>query len=320
MHWGPAIYEHKAALTGRSPADVSRSASLLVEAMVKEFEVYRSDYLTVGIDVYNVEAEALGAVLSVPGVNACPDIAEPLFDSGGLPEVLERPNVPGSGRFGLMIEAALTVKEIIGRRASVRVAASGPFTLAAKLAGVEAMVMSLAMEDGGAERLLEFAADIAIDWCSCLRDRGLDAVVFDSMAAPPILSPGMYERFVLPLHRRIMNLLADRRQAERELVIGGNTVPIADSLKRTGATILLCDYAADAHAFASALGGYTGLKVRRNIDPSLLQRGIRNDEIETFVGDLGCFSDPIAGTGILPYDFEPGNLIGFMRRVDTAFG
>jgi hypothetical protein len=56
----PAIYEHKAALIGKTPSEVAQSEELLVYAALAEFETYRPDLLTVGMDVYNVEAEALG--------------------------------------------------------------------------------------------------------------------------------------------------------------------------------------------------------------------------------------------------------------------
>lgn len=51
MLWEPAIYKHKAALIGKSPFAVANSADLLTEAVIKEYEIYRADYITVGIDI-----------------------------------------------------------------------------------------------------------------------------------------------------------------------------------------------------------------------------------------------------------------------------
>ena len=56
----PAIYEHKARLIGRTPSEICRNAELLREALGRELAVYDPDMLVVGVDVYNVEAEALG--------------------------------------------------------------------------------------------------------------------------------------------------------------------------------------------------------------------------------------------------------------------
>ena len=80
----PAIYEHKARLIGRSPSEVCRSLDLLGEALHKELEVYDPDVLTVGLDVYNVEAEAVGCEVRYFG-NApdVPAVAAPSAFSRG---------------------------------------------------------------------------------------------------------------------------------------------------------------------------------------------------------------------------------------------
>ena len=184
VKWEPAIYEHKAALIGRSPAEVANSAELLTEAMLKEYEVYQADYVTVGLDVYNIEAEALGAKLTVPGENECPDLAGMLYDLNNLPERLTLPDIPNAGRFRLLIQAGKNVQTSIGDKTKVRVAASGPVTMAAKLAGIEDLIMSLCMQDGNAVRLLEFTTSIAEEWCSCLRRNGLDGENFGVRLLP----------------------------------------------------------------------------------------------------------------------------------------
>ncbi len=314
IYWEPAIYEHKAALIGKSPAEVAASAELLAAAVIKEYEVYRADYLTVGLDVYNIEAEALGSKLTVPNENQCPDIDGLLFDLNNLPGNLTCPEIPGSGRFNLILSAAQEVVKTIGDKTRVRVAASGPVTLAAKLAGIDNLVVSLLMEDGYAKTLLEFTTEIGEQWSKCLRENNLEVIFFDSMAAPPLLSPDMFEKYALPLLHRLMNMLAETGQEDRELAIGGNTAPIAGFLPQTGANILLCDYAADAAAFKSALGNDANLKVRRNINPELLKTANMNEFAEQFQRELMIFKKPIAGTGILPYDFKLDLLQTFMEN------
>src|SRR5262245_21151024 len=72
----PAVYEQKAFLINDTPSRVSRDAELFYRAMMTEYESYQSDALVVGMDVYNVEAEALGSRVtyyegddtSIPGI------------------------------------------------------------------------------------------------------------------------------------------------------------------------------------------------------------------------------------------------------------
>ncbi len=317
IYWEPAIYEHKAALINKSPAEVAFSAELLAAAVLKEYEIYHADYLTIGLDVYNIEAESLGAKLIVPSDNQCPALANPLFEINNLPEKLVVPEIPGDGRFPLVLAAAKEVTNVVGNKTRIRVAASGPFSLAAKLIGIDNLVMSLLLADGYAVSFLEFTTQICERWSRCLRENYLEVIFFDSMAVPPLLNPSMFEEHVLPLLRRLMSLLAETGQQERELVIGGNTVSIADFLPRTGANVLLCDYVADVAAFKSAIGDDCNLKIRRNLNPELLKTHASDKLVEQFCCELEIFRNPIAGTGILPYDFEPHLLVNFMQSLDT---
>ena len=79
----PAIYEHKAALIGVTPSAMSRNAELLEHALSRELDLYEPDALTVGCDVYNIEAEAAGARVRFPETNDVPSIAE--RPSSGMP-------------------------------------------------------------------------------------------------------------------------------------------------------------------------------------------------------------------------------------------
>jgi len=61
----PAIYEHKGALVGKSPSEICRNPEYLYAGLRRELELYDPDMLVIGIDVYNVEAEALGCRWSI---------------------------------------------------------------------------------------------------------------------------------------------------------------------------------------------------------------------------------------------------------------
>jgi hypothetical protein len=54
----PAIHEHGATLPGKGPSEVSRDASLMAEAALAGCRTYGHGLVTVGMDIYNTEAEA----------------------------------------------------------------------------------------------------------------------------------------------------------------------------------------------------------------------------------------------------------------------
>lgn len=74
----PTILEHSARLIGKTPSEVAVNAKMLEEALIEAYNFYGHDSLTVGIDVYNIEAEALGCKIrfhedfSIPGVISHP--------------------------------------------------------------------------------------------------------------------------------------------------------------------------------------------------------------------------------------------------------
>ena len=77
----PAVYEHAASLVGRSPGEVSRDPNLLFAGHQAAYRAYHHSPIVVGIDIYNLEAEAYGAKITVPEGNGIPAIHEPLFAS-----------------------------------------------------------------------------------------------------------------------------------------------------------------------------------------------------------------------------------------------
>ncbi len=348
LRWEPAIYEHKAALIGRSPAEVAVSADLLLEALEAEHATYRADFMTVGLDVYNVEAEACGAELATGADDACPEIPVPPWSIDALPPEVEAgelapPDPETSGRFPLLLEAGRRFRDRLAGSADggarggdpgaspvVRVAASGPVSIAAKLAGTEPLLMGLFAAEPQALALLDFTTAVCLAWVAAIRRAGLDAIVFDSSASPPMIGPDLYRDAIGPLHERIMGRLAQTGQRLRSLVLGGDTTPIAGQLAATGANQLVCDYAAGAGDFAAALaaprgalaaGGAAvlasrGVSIRRNVNPALLSDADLSELVADFCDDLGVLPNPVGGTGILPYDQDPAKYLRFRRLVE----
>ena len=78
MELSPSVYEHAAAVIGRTPWDVSRDAELLFAAHAAAYRLYRHTPIMPGIDIYNLEAEAYGGVVRQPQGVGIPAIARPI--------------------------------------------------------------------------------------------------------------------------------------------------------------------------------------------------------------------------------------------------
>ena len=75
----PAVYEHAARFVERSPSEVSRDAELLYQAHRGAYLEYHHQPIAVGIDIYNLEAEAYGAKVEQMDGDAIPAVHQPLL-------------------------------------------------------------------------------------------------------------------------------------------------------------------------------------------------------------------------------------------------
>ena len=201
----PAVYEHKARLIGRTPSQVCRSLDLLLEALEREDEIYGPDALTVGLDVYNVEAEALGCgVRYFDGSPDVPAVEAPILGGPGELGRLGRPDPGRDGRMPLFVEAAARLQRAKGAEVMVRGAVTGPFSLACALAGTEEVLVATVEDTRFVRALLDFAARTAVDFGTAFLEKGVEPVLFDSKASPAAASPRVFREFVLPVYRDLV--------------------------------------------------------------------------------------------------------------------
>lgn len=307
----PAIYEHKAALLGKSPCEVSQSADLLAESVFAEYETYKPDALVVGIDVYNVEPEALGCSVCVPdGIDGVPVIGEHIINDVTRLDQLAIPDPQSAGRMPLMLEAASTVHSKLGSDVYVRGAISGPYSITVELlGGVENTIMAMVMQAEDFAKLMQFATDLAITFGSSFVKKGIEVCVFDSQAAPPLISPDLFEKMVLPCIQRLNTSLKKAGAEFIEYVIGGQTEPIAPYLCEMDAGILLSDFCCEP---AVLMDLSPNALVRRNISPITIEQGDKEEigrQVEEALELSKKYNNIIVGTGVISYNTKPENIL-----------
>jgi uroporphyrinogen decarboxylase len=316
----PAVYEHKARLIGRSPSEVCRSLDLLLEALDKELAIYDPDVLTVGVDVYNVEAEAIGCEVRYFGRSPdVPAVAAPLLAGPGGLGRLRRPDPGGDGRMPLFVEAAARTERAKGGDIIVRGAVTGPFSLACALAGTEEVLVATVEDPGFVRELLGFSARVAVDFGAAFLAKGVEPVLFDSKASPGAASPRVFREFVLPAYRDLV--IPGLRSAGARtlpLIIGGDTTLILEDMLATGAGQLLCDAGADLALFLKRCGEERR-PLRASVDARLVHTG-RPDEIRAearrLLRAIGGRPGLLFGCGVVAYDCDPRNVLALREARD----
>ena len=308
----PAIYEHKGALIGKSPSQICRNADYLHAGLLKELEVYDADMLVIGIDVYNVEAEALGCqVVYFDGSNDCPGIVAPLIANPADLRRLGVPDPASAGRMPLYLDVANRLSREIGADVIVRGAVTGPYSMAAELIGAGKFVLLSVEDPAFAREVVDFCAQVTVEFGKAFLQRGVEPIVFDSRATPMLASPRVFRNLALPVYRDYV--LPELKAAGGRflpLIIGGNTTPIIDDLLATGATQFLSDHPANLAKWCEkALAA--SVPVRANVDALLVNRGpvaaIRRQAVE-ILKKFHAHPGFLLGCGVLAYDGQPAHI------------
>ena len=321
----PAIYEHKAWFIGSTPSAISRNSDLLTRAVLAEFEAIGPDALAIGVDVYNLEAEAVGCTVtfyedgdpSIPGIKP----GNHIIHVGDDLSQAKLPNPLKDGRMPVNLAAARAVRAAVGDNYWVRGAVSGPFSLAISLVGAEALFVASLDEPEWVHSVLAYAGRIIKEFSKAYIDAGVELVVFDSQASPDLLSPAMYEEFVLPVTKDFTAWAATQGVRDVPLIIGGNTTSIAELLTQTGANNLLCDFTADFDEW-SAICRQARLALRRNISPRLIETSTPDQIYDVALREVQRGRDLpgfIMGTAVIPFGTPTENVLAVKRAcLDAA--
>ena len=266
------IREHAASLAGITPSAMARDAARMAEAQLHAFELYEHDFISLGVDTYNLEAEALGARVIFSEGTGTPVLERPLL---GEPSGLGRlrvPNPAADGRLPIVLDAGVRLQGRLGDQVPINATVVGPFTLAANLRGFESLVMDWYDDPTFVRDLVTFAVAVGKRWGEAIIGAGLSASISESWIAPPLLSPAMYRELAMPAERELIAHFAACGQPHTALVCGGDTLPILDGLLRTGAALLVADAPCDLATFKARTSS-AGVATRGNVDPNLLLNG-----------------------------------------------
>ena len=316
----PAAYEHKAALVKTTPSRLARDAELLERALEAEIDLYQPDILTVGLDVYNIEAEAAGARVRFFETNDVPSLESPPLRPGQNVGLLPLPDPERSGRMYVFLEAGRRVASRHGRNIFIRGALSAPFSMACGLVGAEAMLLALVDNPEWASSVLDFCAAAVQAYGKAFADRGLEVVLFDSHAAPPLVSPALYRRLILPPTERTVRVFWNELGLRYvPYIVGGDTAGLLDLILATGTNGVLADFKADLGLFVERLRDRPVL-LRANLDPRFLavasEAEVKARALEILaVGRR--HSRFVLGTGILPYDLDPAKVVAVREALSV---
>lgn len=305
-----SVYEHAAAIIGVTPWEASRDPEVCLRAHREAWLLYEHFPVVVGIDIYNLEAEAYGCTVRRPAGTGIPAVHEPLVgsatDAARLP-----PLDPAAGRIPMMIEVGCRLAEALPE-ADVRIPVSGPFSVAQSVVGLNQLMLDVALEPDTVRATLEHLVDGQVRFARAVVEAGPGVAFFESAAAPPILSPAHFRQIEAGPLQRAMREVGEIAGAPVPCIIGGDTAAIVPELLDTGTSFLICPAETDREAFLAAAAHRPDVTVRVNLGPEVYTRGTE-DEIEAAVREVEALAtgreNLLLGTGAIPYEAPPEKLL-----------
>jgi len=310
MNFNPAVYEHAAKLIGRTPWQVSRDGELLYQAHAAAWNRYHHSPLVVGIDVYNLEAEAYGALIAQPDGCGIPAIVQHPFSQPRELLSLPAPNPNTAGRLPMVLQAAQRLARDLPD-ADVRVPVSGPFSIAVNLVGFEHWLMACLTEPDPTAAALRHLAQNQQPFVQAIAQAGVGVVLFESAATPPLISPSQFRQLELPALKTLSEIIRRQTGQAAACILGGDTTPILPALLETDPAYLICPSETDQAAFLKTMQDHPSVMVRVNMNPALVAGCDETRlwaEVDRVLALAGRRKNVCLGSGVLPYETPPENM------------
>jgi len=305
--FAPSVYEHAARVINKNPWEVSRSRDLLAQGHIEAYRLYKHCPIVVGIDIYNLEAEAYGSPVDEPAGNGIPAISRHTYSS--MKELLDlEPFDPKTaGRIPMVIEAAKRIAKKCPET-EVRIPLSGPFSLAANLIGFENLLCEVYTDPELVAQALKHLVAGQVEFCREVVRNGLDIAFFESAATPPLMSPDNFRDIELEALEKIMAETSEVVGHAIPCIMGGDTLPILDYIIRTGTGYVCCPAKTDQSKFMKKMEAHPEVMVRINMDPGGLSSknfDVAQKEVDRVMALAENRQNVCIGTGCLPYEADP---------------
>jgi len=308
---------HSARLVGESTRGFFSDARTFLRSELAADLFYGMDGPTIHYDVYNIEAEALGAKLlwgegQIPAI----DPRNPLLDSLDAFERLGPVKIGKAGRMPYVLEMNARLMDM-GLDPKVRF--TGLFTLAANLVGLEELMRAIMIEPARVHALMRFLTrEIVAPWIACQRDRcgrKETATGSDALASPPLISTEMVREFCLGYIRELEDLVGGIRLAG---LWGESAIPEPRELldiKVAGSPgsiqVLDPDVTRLGPAFFRAYAQETGVSLVMGLDANLVGSAPVADiesRARRFIEEGGRGGRFVLFINDIPYDTPPENV------------
>jgi uroporphyrinogen decarboxylase len=228
---------------GKTIEQYLKDPAVFAEAQITGHEMFQSDVVVMMADL-QIEAEAVGNVLKFYDHAVCtPDPAKRVLLDKGKLATLNLPDPHKDGRLPYYLEACERVKQVI-HDTPIGALAVGPWSIAGNLRGEEALIMDTFDDPDFVHDLMRFATELTKQLGDAIQEVGVGYSVSEASASCNLVSPDIYQDFIKPYQKDIVDYFQARRIGVT-LHICGYTNPIMEDIIETGCSAFSMDAPTD---------------------------------------------------------------------------
>lgn len=249
---------------GMTYRQFATSGAAMAESQILMYERYGVDAITACSDAFRISAD-LDPDRMVYPEGGPPHLAEPIVRTEADLQALRRPDPlrPG-GRMADRVKGTAEMVRAVGDECLVLGWIDMPYAEACSVCGVQDFSLMILTDPDLAHRVLDFLADIVIDFALAQLDAGAPMIGAGDAAAS-LISPDQFREFALPYERRVTDAVHEAGGLVK-LHICGDTRALLPDMVSAGCDLYNVDHlvpfemARDAYAAAD-------LCCKGNLDP-----------------------------------------------------
>jgi MtaA/CmuA family methyltransferase len=281
---------------------------LLVEGQLATAERFGLDYVSCISDPAREAADCGAAIHYFDDQPPAIDETHSLLSDKSALAKLKAPNPLSGGRMHDRVQAAVLLRQKGGGELLIEGWIEGPCAEAADLRGINRLMLDFYDDPQFVRDLMEFVLEMELRFAKAQVEAGVDLIGIGDAAAS-LVGPQIYEEFVLPYERQMVDRLHAMGTRVR-LHICGNTNRILKGMGTLGCEIVDLDFLVPLAKAREAMGPQQVLL--GNLDPVAALRHGTPESVRAAVAE--CHSQAgapyIVGAGCeVPRDTPPENVL-----------
>jgi len=286
----------------------ARDHRVLVEGQLATAERFGLDYVSCISDPAREAADCGAAIHYFDDQPPAIDETNSLLSDKTVLAKLKAPNPLGGERMHDRVQAAVLLRQKVGGELLIEGWIEGPCAEAADLRGINRLMLDFYDDPQFVRDLMEFVLEMELRFAKAQVEAGVDLIGVGDAAAS-LVGPQIYEEFVLPYEKRMVDGLHAMGTRVR-LHICGNTNRILKGMGTLGCEIVDLDFMVPLGKAREAMGPRQVLL--GNLDPVAALRHGTPESIRAAVAECHSQAGPpyIVGAGCeVPRDTPPENVL-----------